>query len=149
MSGNGDIKSGGSTLYPTMLESPELRWCFIRKVHSIITIQLFLGIAVAFIVVFVHPVANFFFNSKLGHVLCIVLIIVPFISTYSLLLYLHHNFSVIVFHNTLIYYLFHFAVLCPLYFYHNKHPLNYILLLIITVAIPFPIGLIWAFLSGT
>lgn len=82
MFGNQDIRSGGSALYPTMPESPELRWSFIRKVYSIITIQLLLGIAVAFAIIFVHPIANFFFNSKLSHVLRIVLFIVPFISMF-------------------------------------------------------------------
>ncbi|KEH23815.1 hypothetical protein MtrunA17_Chr7g0260221 [Medicago truncatula] len=118
MFGKGDIESGGSTLYPTLLESPELRWPFILKVYSILTFQLLLTIAVASVVVFVHPVANFFVNSKLGYALYIVLLFVPFITS------------------------------CPLYAYHHKHPLNYFLLLIFTVALASSIGLTWAFFSG-
>jgi len=83
MFGKGEIESGGSTLYPTLLESPELKWPFIRKeVYSILTFQLLLTIVVASVVVFVHPVANFFVNSKLVHALYIVLLFVPFISTF-------------------------------------------------------------------
>jgi len=141
-----DVESGERTLYPTMLESPELRWSFIRKVYFIITFQLLLTIAVASVVVFFHPVANFFTNSKLGYALYIVLLFVPFIRTYSVL----HNLVLVPFiRNTLIYYLFYFAVSCPLYAYHNQHPLNYFLLLIFTVALAFPIGLTSSFVSGT
>ncbi|KAK4256130.1 hypothetical protein QN277_009038 [Acacia crassicarpa] len=52
-----DIEAGPCPLYPTMLESPELRWSFIRKVYSIIILQLLATIVVAFVFVFVfgHP----------------------------------------------------------------------------------------------
>ncbi|CAN1232986.1 Protein LIFEGUARD 4, partial [Linum perenne] len=40
------------------------------------------------------------------------------------------------------------AVLCPLYFYHQKHPVNYILLAIFTIAIAFSVGVTCAFTSG-
>nr|GMD73021.1 BI1-like protein [Ipomoea batatas] len=80
----GDEESGSAPLYPTMLENPELRWSFIRKVYSIVAIQLVLSI----------------------------------------------------------------AVLCPLYYYHQKHPYNYILLGIFTVALSFAVGLTCAYTSG-
>lgn len=101
-----------------MLENPQLRWSFIRKVYSIITFQLLLTIVVASVVVFVPPIAHFFVSSTQGLVLYIVLIFVPFIT------------------------------LCPLYYYHQKHPLNYFLLLIFTVSMAFPVGLTCAFVSG-
>ncbi|OAY75631.1 BI1-like protein [Ananas comosus] len=58
-----DVESGARPLYPMMLESPELRWAFIRKIYSILTIQMLLTIAVAAIVVYVHPIAYFFVSS--------------------------------------------------------------------------------------
>ncbi|WJX84285.1 Protein LIFEGUARD 4 [Trifolium repens] len=115
---NGTTTTETRTLYPMMLESPQLRWSFIRKVYSIITFQLLLTIVVASVVVFVPPIAHFFVSSTQGLVLYIVLIFVPFIT------------------------------LCPLYYYHQKHPLNYFLLLIFTVSMAFPVGLTCAFVSG-
>ncbi|OAY49759.1 protein LIFEGUARD 4 [Manihot esculenta] len=113
-----DLEAGGSPLYPMMLESPQLRWAFIRKVYSILSIQLLATIVVASIVVFVHPVANFFVSSGAGLALYIVLIVLPFI------------------------------VLCPLYYYHQKHPVNFLLLGIFTVSLSFVVGLTCAFTSG-
>lgn len=76
-----DVESGGNSgerpLYPTMLESPELRWGFIRKVYSIIAFQLLLTIAVAATVVTVRPIAVFFSTTSAGLALWIVLIITP------------------------------------------------------------------------
>ncbi|KAF7804725.1 BI1-like protein [Senna tora] len=113
-----DVEAGARPLYPMMLESPELRWSFIRKVYSIITFQLLATIAVASVVVFVRPIAHFFVASGAGLALYIVLIITPFI------------------------------VLCPLYYYHQKHPLNYLLLAIFTITLAFAVGLTCAFTSG-
>ncbi|WJX15794.1 hypothetical protein P8452_05895 [Trifolium repens] len=55
-----------------MHENPELRWSFIRKVYSIITLQLLLTIAVVSVVVFVPAVTNFVNNYVPNYVLCIV-----------------------------------------------------------------------------
>jgi FtsH-binding integral membrane protein len=38
--------------------------------------------------------------------------------------------------------------MCPLYYYHQKHPVNYLLLGIFTVALAFAVGLTCAFTSG-
>ncbi|XP_009804930.1 protein LIFEGUARD 4-like isoform X1 [Nicotiana tabacum] len=113
-----DVEGGARPLYPTMLESPELRWGFIRKVYSILSLQLLLTIAVASVVVTVHPIAHFFVSTGAGLALYIVLIITPFIT------------------------------LCPLYYYHQKHPVNYLLLGLFTVALAFAVGLTCAFTSG-
>ncbi|XP_054794429.1 protein LIFEGUARD 4-like [Prosopis cineraria] len=113
-----DAEAGPGPLYPMMLESPELRWSFIRKVYSIITFQLLATVAVASVVVFVHPIAHFFVSSGAGLALFIVLIIIPFI------------------------------VLCPLYYYHQKHPLNYLLLGLFTISLAFAVGLTCAFTIG-
>lgn len=84
-----DVESGSSTapLYPMMLESPELRWAFIRKIYSIVTVQLLLTIAVAVVVVAVEPISVFFATTYTGLALYIVLIITPFIGN-SISLYL-------------------------------------------------------------
>lgn len=74
-----DVETGSSPLYPMMLESPELRWSFIRKIYSIITIQLLATIAVGAVVVTVRPISHFFVSSGAGLALYIVLIITPFI----------------------------------------------------------------------
>ena len=41
-----------------------------------------------------------------------------------------------------------YAVLCPLYFYRQKHPVNLLLLGVFTVAISFAVGMTCAFTSG-
>ncbi|KAI3970206.1 hypothetical protein MKW92_052693 [Papaver armeniacum] len=115
----GDLESGAARpLYPMMLESPELRWAFIRKIYSILSLQLLLTIVIASIVVFVHPVSHFFVSTSPGVALYIVIIVTPLI------------------------------VLCPLSYYYQKHPVNFILLGIFTVAIAMAIGLTCAFTKG-
>lgn len=113
-----DLESAQTPLYPMMMESPELRWSFIRKVYSIISIQLLATIAVAATVVKVEPISVFFTTTNAGLALYILLIITPLI------------------------------VMCPLYYYHQKHPVNYLLLAIFTVSIAFAVGLTCAFTSG-
>ncbi|GKU86518.1 hypothetical protein SLEP1_g1030 [Rubroshorea leprosula] len=113
-----DVESGARPLYPMMLESPELRWSFIRKVYSIITLQLMATIVVAAVVVSVHPISHFFVSTGVGIALYIVLILVPFIT------------------------------LCPLYYYHQRHPVNYLLLGVFTISLAFVVGLTCAFTSG-
>uniref|UniRef100_A0A0E0KIY1 BI1-like protein n=1 Tax=Oryza punctata TaxID=4537 RepID=A0A0E0KIY1_ORYPU len=118
----GDAEAGMAAaarpLYPMMLESPQLRWAFIRKVYTILSIQMLLTIAVASVVVFVRPVALFFVSTPAGFALYIFLIILPFI------------------------------VLCPLYYYYQRHPVNLLLLALFTVAISFAVGLTCAFTKG-
>uniref|UniRef100_A0A0E0D6Q7 BI1-like protein n=1 Tax=Oryza meridionalis TaxID=40149 RepID=A0A0E0D6Q7_9ORYZ len=115
----GDAEAGmARPLYPMMLESPQLRWAFIRKVYTILSIQMLLTIAVASVVVFVRPVALFFVSTPAGFALYIFLIILPFI------------------------------VLCPLYYYYQRHPVNLLLLALFTAAISFAVGLTCAFTKG-
>ncbi|KAK1295766.1 BI1-like protein [Acorus calamus] len=116
----GDVEAGAGSrpLYPMMLEPPELRWAFIRKIYSILTAQLLITVAVSAVVVFVHPVSHFFVATTGGLVLYIVLIITPFIT------------------------------LCPLYFCYQRHPINYLLLTVFTVSLSFAVGLSCAFTKG-
>ncbi|XP_043716427.1 protein LIFEGUARD 2-like [Telopea speciosissima] len=113
-----DVESGSRQLYPMMLESPELRWAFIRKVYSILTLQLLLTVVVAAVVVTFHPISQFFVSTTAGLALYIVLIIMPFI------------------------------ILCPLYYYHQRHPVNMLLLGLFTTTLAFSVGLTCAFTSG-
>ncbi|MCH87905.1 BI1-like protein [Trifolium medium] len=102
----------------TMLENPQLRWSFIRKVYSIITFQFFLITVAVSIGVFLRSVSNFFIKTTQGFVLYVVLIFVPFLAMY------------------------------PLYYYYDrKHPLSYLLLLIFNVSSAIPVGLTCAFVS--
>ncbi|KAK6141370.1 hypothetical protein DH2020_024887 [Rehmannia glutinosa] len=113
-----DVEIGSRPLYPMMLESPELRWSFIRKIYTIVSIQLLATIAVAAVVVTVRPISVFFATTGAGLALYIVLIITPFI------------------------------VLCPLYYYYQRHPVNYFLLGVFTLSLAFAVGLTCAFTSG-
>ncbi|XP_008786054.1 protein LIFEGUARD 4-like [Phoenix dactylifera] len=115
---DGDVEAGPRLLYPMMLESPELRWAFIRKIYVILTAQMALTVAVASVVVAVRPISHFFVSSAAGLGLYIFLLILPFI------------------------------VLCPLYYYHQRHPVNFLLLGLFTVSISFAVGLTCAFTSG-
>ncbi|KAF5736800.1 BI1-like protein [Tripterygium wilfordii] len=118
----GDVEAGygnnGGQLYPTMLESPQLRWAFIRKVYAIISMQLLLTVAVAALVVFVRPIPEFLAKTTPGLAVFIVMLVLPFI------------------------------ILCPLYAFHKRHPVNFFLLGLFTVTIAFAVGFSCAFTKG-
>lgn len=77
-----DIESGTSEpLYPMMLEAPELRWAFIRKIYSVVAIQLILTVVVAAAVVSFRPISTFFTTTSAGLFLYILLIFTPFVGT--------------------------------------------------------------------
>eukprot|EP00262_Sarcandra_glabra_P019575 TRINITY_DN7419_c0_g1_i1.p1 TRINITY_DN7419_c0_g1~~TRINITY_DN7419_c0_g1_i1.p1 ORF type:complete len:245 (+),score=22.10 TRINITY_DN7419_c0_g1_i1:195-929(+) len=115
----GDVESGGAPpLYPMMLESPELRWAFIRKIYTILSIQLLLTVAVSAVIVTVRPISHFFVSTGAGLGLYIFIIILPFI------------------------------VLCPLHYYYQHHPINLVLLGVFTLSLSFAVGLTCAFTSG-
>ncbi|KAF9618577.1 hypothetical protein IFM89_002272 [Coptis chinensis] len=113
-----DVEAGVRPLYPMMLESPQLRWSFIRKVYSILSFQLLLTVAVATVVVTVRPVANFFVSSGTGLALYIIVLVLPL------------------------------AVLIPLSCYHQQHPVNLVLLMVFTTALALAVGLTCAFTEG-
>ncbi|KAG6535117.1 protein LIFEGUARD 2-like [Zingiber officinale] len=114
-----DLEAGGpSALYPNMAESPVLRWAFIRKLYFILTLQLALTAAIAAVVVLVKPIPHFFVSSIAGYGLYIFLLILPFI------------------------------ILCPLYAFRERHPINLLLLGLFTVSMSFAVGMTCAFTSG-
>ncbi|KAI3971127.1 hypothetical protein MKW92_013668 [Papaver armeniacum] len=118
----GDIESGTTSehplLYPMMSESPELRWAFIRKIYTIVSIQLLLTVAVSSVVVFVPAVSHYILYTHAGLSIYIAILITPLI------------------------------VLCLLACFHQKHPVNFILLGIFTVAVSMSVGLSCALTSG-
>lgn len=79
-----DVESGTSEpLYPMMLEAPELRWAFIRKIYSVVAIQLILTVVVAAVVVSFRPISAFFTTTSAGLFLYILLIFTPFVGKFQ------------------------------------------------------------------
>ena len=65
-----------------MIESPQLRWAFIRKVYVIVTLQLLLTVAVAAAVNLVGAVSGFFRSRTPAALIAFVCIIIaPIIGT--------------------------------------------------------------------
>ncbi|CAN6439637.1 unnamed protein product [Victoria cruziana] len=93
------------------------RWAFIRKIYSILTVQLLLTVAVCAAVVSIHPVAHFLVSTTPGLMIYIASLVLPFI------------------------------LLIPMYLYRRMHPLNFILLGLFTVSISILVGLTCAFIN--
>ncbi|KAL3828761.1 hypothetical protein ACJIZ3_017563 [Penstemon smallii] len=110
-SGKGlDIETGNNgKLYPGMMENPQMRWGFIRKVYSILCVQLLLTFGVAIAMFLIHPVREFMHTNN-GLYAMIALILLTFI-----LCILMHVFS-------------------------KRHPWNYLLLFLFTIAMALMIG---------
>ena len=68
-------------LYPTMIENPRLQWSFIRKVYTIISMQLLLTAIVASMVIFYHPIPQFIVTTMAGVIAYIAIIISTFLRT--------------------------------------------------------------------
>ena len=81
----GDIETGGEGhLYPMMLESPPMRWAFIRKVYAILCMQLLLTVVVAAIVVVVDPISDFMVHNRAGLGLYLFIVVLSLIRMYHL-----------------------------------------------------------------
>lgn len=148
--GKTDLEAGARPLYPMMLESPQLRWAFIRKVYSILCFQLLSTIAVAAVVVSIRPISVFFSTTGAGLALYIVLILIPFISKFLEIMSFKFSWNNYFklgcgFCSN---YEWFCAALLPMYYYHQKHPVNYILLGIFTISLAFVVGLTCAFTEG-
>ncbi|KAK1379979.1 Transmembrane BAX inhibitor motif-containing protein 4 [Heracleum sosnowskyi] len=116
--GGFDIEAQTGQLYPGMMENPELRWGFIRKVYVILCFQLLLTVAVASVVVFVEPISHFVLHTPAGLAIYILSVVLTFI------------------------------IMCPLHIYQKRHPVNLILLMVFTVLISFAVGLSCSVNSG-
>lgn len=107
---------GGDVLYPGLsLEDNEMRWGFLRKVYSILSMQLLLIVIVAATVVLYSPIILFLVKTS-GLLLSIS--ILPLI------------------------------LMCPLYAYHQKHPVNLALLGLFTVVLSLTVGISYAYTNG-
>ncbi|KAE9618739.1 hypothetical protein Lal_00047436 [Lupinus albus] len=123
--GKGDIESGfshgqgnGENLYPYMIESPELRWGFIRKVYIIISMQLLFTAAFASVFIFFQPARDFAkYNPNRFYVLFGSLIVT------IILLFVLSKF-------------------------YNKHPVNLVLLALYTLGMSVTVGYACAFAKG-
>ena len=80
-----DVEAAGGGACPYMIESPQLRWAFIRKVYVIVSMQLLATIAVASTVYLVPDIRRFFLARTPAAIAAFVLIIVaPIIGAQSL-----------------------------------------------------------------
>ncbi|KAI7734019.1 hypothetical protein M8C21_017920 [Ambrosia artemisiifolia] len=83
-----DIEAGKH--YPDQMEDPQLRWAFIRKVYSILTLQLLLTVAIASIVV-VTPRINEFFHTRMGLITYIIIAIFTIIIGLMMSCFMHNH----------------------------------------------------------
>ena len=153
--GKGDIESGFSHgsdgLYPYMIESPELRWGFIRKVYIIISVQLLFTAAFSSIFIFFTPARNFARYNNYAPFLFFGAAIFSIICTYlsSLLVYITFSFPSETIHVRFkTCFLYVHAVLFVLSKYYNKHPVNLILLGLYTLGMSVAVGYACAFVDG-
>ncbi|XP_010450003.1 PREDICTED: BI1-like protein [Camelina sativa] len=116
-----DIETGGSGnegLYPNMKESSELRWAFIRKVYTILSLQLLLTVGVSAVFFFVRPIPVFITETIPGLVVFFVILLLPLF------------------------------LLWPLLAFEKKHPINCIVLAIFTLSISFAVGICCSLSKG-
>ncbi|VAI37993.1 unnamed protein product [Triticum turgidum subsp. durum] len=95
-----------------MIESPELRWAFIRKVYVIVSIQMLVTVAVAAAMNLTDCVRNFFLSRTPAALVAFILILI------SPLL-----------------------VMLPMVYFRQKHPVNLVFLGIFTVCVSLSVGL--------
>ncbi|PKA58293.1 BI1-like protein [Apostasia shenzhenica] len=102
-----------------MVESPELRWSFIRTIYTIISIQLLLTVAVSAVFIsFRDSVSQFAFSSALNFCVSACLIVFPP------------------------------SFLWPLFCFRYRHPMNLLLLGLFTLTVSLSTGLACAMTSG-
>ncbi|KAJ1293224.1 hypothetical protein BS78_01G051800 [Paspalum vaginatum] len=102
----------GGGVYPDMMESPQLRWAFVRKVYVIVTLQLLLTVFVAAVVNHVTAIGIFFRSRTMASLAAFIAIIISPI-----------------------------IVMIPMIFLRKRHPINLVLLALFTVCISFVVGL--------
>ncbi|CAN6308960.1 unnamed protein product [Urochloa humidicola] len=103
---------GGAGMHPYKLESPQIRWAFIRKVYVIVTLQLLLTVAVAATVNLVGAIGNFFHSRTLAALLSYIGVMI-----------------------------FPIIVMIPMIHLRKRHPVNLVLLAVFTFGISFVVGL--------
>ncbi|KAK3149078.1 hypothetical protein QOZ80_3AG0212680 [Eleusine coracana subsp. coracana] len=103
---------GFAVASPYLIESPQLRWAFIRKVYVIVAMQLLLTVAVAATVNLVDPIRAFFLSRTKEAIIAFILILISPI-----------------------------IVMILMIFCRKKHPINLVLLALFTVCISLSVGL--------
>nr|CAB3497876.1 unnamed protein product [Digitaria exilis] len=102
----------GGYMYPYMMESPQIRWAFIRKVYVIVLLQLLLTVAVAAAVNHVAAIGAFFRSRTLASLgAWIAVVLAPFV------------------------------VMIPMICLRKRHPINLVLLTLFTICMSFSVGL--------
>ncbi|TVU41728.1 hypothetical protein EJB05_15273, partial [Eragrostis curvula] len=128
-----DVESGGfppaagagAGPCPYMIESPQLRWAFIRKVYVIVAMQMLTTVAVAAAVYFVPAIRRFFAARTPAALAAFVLIIVaPLIGEQSRAEQSSGS-----------------SMMFPMLFLRKRHPINMFLLALFTVCMSFSVGL--------
>ncbi|KAG1368686.1 protein LIFEGUARD 4 [Cocos nucifera] len=116
-----DIEAGvvGGALYPNMIENPQIRWAFVRKVYTIVVIQILLTIAVACVVIFVPAISRFLLAQTPASLAVFILIIIAPL-----------------------------LVMLPMTYFRERHPINLVLLMVFTICISLTVGLACATRSG-
>ncbi|WOL15271.1 BI1-like protein isoform X2 [Canna indica] len=105
--------AGGAGLYPNMMESPQLRWGFIRKVYLIVAFQLLLTIVVAVAINLIDPIRHFLLaRTTASLVLSLFIMILPLL------------------------------VMFPMMYFSHRHPVNLVLLFLFTVCLGLSVGLV-------
>ncbi|RLN35612.1 BI1-like protein isoform X2 [Panicum miliaceum] len=109
-----DLEAAAAAAFPPayMIESPQLRWAFIRKVYALVAMQLLATVAVASAVYFVPAIRRFFAARTPAAVAALVAIIVAPI-----------------------------ILVLPMVFLRKWHPINLVLLALFTVAMSLAVGL--------
>ncbi|XP_018685745.1 protein LIFEGUARD 2-like isoform X1 [Musa acuminata AAA Group] len=116
----GAAAGGGASLYPNMMESPQLRWAFIRKVYTIVALQIVITIGVAAAINLIAPVRDFLLDrSTASFAAGVAIMILPFL------------------------------VMLPMMYFSERHPINFVLLVLFTVCIGFAVGLACTTRGGT
>ncbi|XP_059317978.1 protein LIFEGUARD 4-like [Lycium ferocissimum] len=77
---------GGGQIYPGQMEDPQMRWAFIRKVYSIICVQLFVTAVIA-TAMFFTPAVKVYMRTIMGKVTIIVLLVIAFILVFLMAKY--------------------------------------------------------------
>ncbi|RWW31103.1 hypothetical protein BHE74_00039198 [Ensete ventricosum] len=145
----GAAAAGGASLYPNMMESPQLRWAFIRKVYTIVALQIVITIGVAAAINLIAPVRDFLLDrSTASFVAGVAIMILPFLGTYAKFQDRMDSFSSPIPCSMTV---FDFAssncslemetVMLPMMYFSERHPINFVLLLLFTVCIGFAVGL--------
>ncbi|KAG2239229.1 hypothetical protein Bca4012_023987 [Brassica carinata] len=113
------IGGGKEELDPKMtMESPKLRWAFIRKVYAVLTLQLIVTVGVSSVVYFVSDISDFITTTTPGLVVFFVSLLLPLL------------------------------MLWPLIVFAEKHPVNLVILMLFTLTISFAVGLCCSFAKG-